>query len=83
MLEGRAATWKGQPTDPVLDRVDLECVEEGLPWMRTMEKNEPALLAASLQAEKRRVAEEEERQRQLREAQETERPPPARQGRRD
>ena len=72
VLEGRAATWKGQPTDPVLDRVDLASVEEGLPWMRALEKDEPALLEASRQAEKRRVAEEEERQRQLREARERE-----------
>ena len=39
VLEGRAATWKGRPTDPVLDRVDLGSVEEGLPgcapWRRT------------------------------------------------
>jgi WD40 repeat protein len=67
LLEGRAATWKGQPTDLVPER-DLASVEEGLPWMRTLEKDEPALLAASRQAEERRVAEEEERQRQLREA---------------
>ena len=72
VLEGRAATWKGQPNDPVLDRVDLASVEEGLPWMRALEKGEPALalLEASRQAEERRVAEEEERQRQLREARE-------------
>ena len=70
VLEGRAATWKGQPTDPVLDRVDLASVEEGLPWMRTLEKDEPALLEASRRAEERRVAEEAERQRQLREARE-------------
>ncbi|HKI17758.1 MAG TPA: CHAT domain-containing protein, partial [Isosphaeraceae bacterium] len=38
VLEGRAATWKGQPNDPVLDRVDLASVEEGLPWMRALEK---------------------------------------------
>jgi len=56
VLDGRAATWKGQPTDPVLDRVDLASVEEGLPWMRALEKDEPALLAASL-VEVIRVAE--------------------------
>ena len=72
VLEGRAATWKGQPTDPVLDRVDLAPVEEGLPWMRALEKDEPALLEASRRAEERRVAEEAERQRQLREARERE-----------
>ena len=72
VLEGRAATWKGQPTDPVLDRVDLASVEEGLPWMRALEKDEPALLEASRRAEERRVAEEAERQRQLREARERE-----------
>ena len=72
VLEGRAATWKGQPTDPVLDRVDLASVEEGLPWMRALEKDEPALLAASRRAEERRVAEEAERQRQLRESRERE-----------
>ena len=38
LLEGRAATWKGRPTDPVLDRVDLASVEEGLPWMRPWRK---------------------------------------------
>ena len=47
VLEGRAATWKGRSTDPVLDRVDLASVEEGLLWMRALEKDEPALLAAS------------------------------------
>ena len=72
LLEGRAATWKGRPTDPVLDRVDLSSVEEGLPWMRALEKDEPALLEASRRAEQRRVADEAERQRQLREAQERE-----------
>ena len=72
VLEGRAATWTGRPTDPVLDRVDLGSVEEGLPWMRALEKDEPALLEASRRAEERRVAEEEERQRQLREALERE-----------
>jgi hypothetical protein len=72
LLEGRAATWKGQLTDPVLDRVDLDFVEAGLSWMRALEKNEPALLEASRLAEKRRVAEEAERQRQLREARERE-----------
>ena len=64
-LEWRAATWKGQPADPVLDRVDLMAVEKGLPWMRLAEKDEPALLEASRQAEERRAAEEAERQRQL------------------
>ena len=72
LLEGRAATWTSQPTDPVLARVDLVSVEEGLPWMRTVEKNEPALLEASRRAEERRVAEEEEGQRQLRESRERE-----------
>jgi WD40 repeat protein len=70
MLEGRAATWKGQPSDSVLDRVDLAAVEEGISWMRALEKDESALLEASCWAEKRRVTEEEERQRQLREARE-------------
>ena len=70
LLEGRAATWKGQPTDPVLDRVDLVSVEEGLPWMRALEKDEPALLEASRRAEERRAAEEEEGQRQLRDSRE-------------
>ena len=42
VLDGRTATWKGQPTDPVLDRVDLASVEEGLPWMRAWrETNRP------------------------------------------
>ncbi len=68
VLEGRAATWKGRSTDSVLDRVDLASVEEGLLWMRALEKDEPALLEASRRAEERRVAEEAERQRQLREA---------------
>ena len=40
--------------------------------MRALEKGEPGLLEASRRAEKRRVAEEEERQRQLREARERE-----------
>ena len=80
LLEGRAATWKGQPTDPVLDRVDLASVEEGLPWMRALEKDEPALLEASRRAEERRVAEEAERQRQLREAAGTRGTGAARQG---
>ena len=38
VLEVRAGTWKGQPTDPVLDRVDLASVDEGLPWMRPWRK---------------------------------------------
>ena len=70
VLEGRVATWKAQPTDPVLDRVDLASVEEGLPWMRALEKGEPELLESSRQAEKRRVADEEERRKQLRDAEE-------------
>ena len=72
LIEGRAATWTSQPTDPVLDRVDLGFVEAGLPWMRAVEKDEPALLEASHRAEERRVAEEEERQRELRESRERE-----------
>ena len=55
-MEGRAATWKSQPTDPVLDREDLVSVAEGLSWMRALEKDEPALLEASL-VEVIRVAE--------------------------
>src|SRR5271157_439517 len=72
VLDGRGATWKGQTTDPVLDRVDLASVEEGLPWMRALGNDAPALLEASRRAEERRVAEEAERQRQLREATERE-----------
>jgi hypothetical protein len=53
-LEGRAATWKGQPTDPVLDQTDLASVEEGLHWMRVLDKDETALLEASRKARRRR-----------------------------
>jgi hypothetical protein len=70
VLEGRAATWKGRPADPVLDRVDLVSVEEGLPCMRALERDEPALLEASRQAEAQRRALEGERERRLREAEE-------------
>jgi WD40 repeat protein len=72
LLEGRAATWKGKSTDPVLDRVDLASVEEGLCWMRTLEHEEADLLEASRQAELRRQAEEVDRQRMVREARERE-----------
>src|SRR5262249_18666131 len=72
VLEGRAATWKGRPTDPVLDRVDLAAVEEGLPWMRAPVKDEhvdePGLIAASSETLQREQAREAERQRQLDEA---------------
>jgi WD40 repeat protein len=67
-LEGRAATWKGHPTGPLLDRVDLASVEGGRPWMRALEEDEPALLVASQEAERRRVDEEAKRQHQLGEA---------------
>jgi hypothetical protein len=72
VLEGRAVTWKGRPTDPVLDREDLASVKDGLPWMRGLERDERTLLKASRQTEKRRVDKEKERQKQLREARERE-----------
>jgi len=76
LLENRASDWvnaDGSPRDgAVLDRIDLMAVEQGLPGMRGLEKPEDRLLAASHRAEEHRVAEEEERQRQLREARERE-----------
>ncbi len=72
VLEGRAATWNGQPTDPVLDRVDLAFVEEGLPWMRVLEVEETSLLNASRKAEQRRSAQDVERVRQLQDAKQRE-----------
>ena len=62
-MEGRATTWKGQPSDPVLDRFDLAAVEQWLPWMRTLEEEELDLLRASKQSEERRVAEAEKSRR--------------------
>src|SRR5262249_36382970 len=60
VLEGRAVTWKGQPTDPLLDPRDLVTVEEGLPWMRAPVKDEhvdePSLIAASRVAVRREKA---------------------------
>ena len=72
LLENRAGEWKGKESGPVLDRIDLEAVEQGRPWMRAIQDDEPRLLEASRQAEARRQAEDAERRRQLREAQEHE-----------
>jgi len=76
LLESRAPDWKGQHTDPVLDRLDLRFVEEGLPWMRAAvkdeQRDEPGLIEASRQAEKHRLAVETERQRELNQAREHE-----------
>jgi hypothetical protein len=70
LLESRAPEWKGHPSGPVFDRTDLKAVEEGVRWMRSLENDESRLLEASLQAEARRLAEEEERHRRLREVEE-------------
>ena len=78
LLENRAGEWKGKDSGPVLDRIDLEAVEQGRPWMRGLQDDEPRLLEASRQAEARRQAEEEERRRQIQEAQEKERKAEAR-----
>ena len=76
LLENRAPEWinaDGSPREgAVLDRNDLMTVERGLPGMRGLEKPEDRLLAASHRAEERRVAEEEEGQRQLRDSRERE-----------
>ena len=76
LLENRAPEWinaDGSPREgAVLDRNDLMTVERGLPGMRGLEKPEDRLLAASHRAEERRVAEEEEGQRQFREVREHE-----------
>ena len=60
LLENRASDWvnaDGSPRDgAVLDRIDLMAVKQGLSGMRALEKDEPALLEASL-VEVIRVAE--------------------------
>ncbi len=60
LLENRAAEWKGRDTDPVLVRLDLQTVEEGLPWMRALQDEELRLLEASKIAERQRQAKEDE-----------------------
>jgi WD40 repeat protein len=70
LLESRAAEWAGKPEGPVLDRTDLRAAEDGVRWMRRLEHDESRLLDASRQAEEQRVADEEERQRRLRLAEE-------------
>ena len=54
LLENRAPEWKGKDSGPVLDRIDLETVEQGRPWMRALQDDEPRLLEFSKQAEDRR-----------------------------
>jgi hypothetical protein len=71
-LEGRMATWEGKPTDPMLDREDLESVKKGLPWMRVLERKELALLEASRLAEEDRAKRDAERERLLHDAREGE-----------
>jgi len=78
LLENRAGEWKSKEFGPVLDRTDLDSVDQGRPWMRGLQDDEPRLLEASRQAEARRQAEEEERRRQIQEAQEKERKAEAR-----
>ena len=73
LLENRAAEWKDGKEGAALETVDLVTVEAGAGGMRTWTADECRLVEASRQAEARRLAEEEERRRQIQEAQEKER----------
>src|SRR5271166_4732038 len=72
LLENRAPEWHNGKTGHVLDAVDLNAVEAGKSGMRAWTADEARLVEASRRAEERRVAEEEERQRQLRDSRERE-----------
>lgn len=76
LLENRAPEWVNPNGDPrhgaPLDGNDLKTVELGLSGMRGLDESEERLLAASRLAEEDRVRQEEERQRELREARERE-----------
>lgn len=72
LLENRAPEWAGKETGPVLDRTDLDAVEQGLHWMRAREKDEARLLEASRRARADFERLEAERLRQLQEGKERE-----------